>query len=202
MGTICVYEAVTLDGVMQAPGRADEDERGGFAHGGWAVGYDDDVLARFAQRAMAASTGMLLGVRTYYDLLRHWTAQPRPNPYTDALVDAPKHVVSRDPSTPLPYPNSTLHAGDAHLTVRRLKESWDGRLTVLGSGEVVASLDEAGLVDEYVLLVHPVVLGSGHRLFADEHRKDLRLVEAVPTTTGVLACRYAVDHPHPGSAPV
>ncbi|MCL1868922.1 MAG: dihydrofolate reductase family protein [Promicromonosporaceae bacterium] len=192
MGTISVYEAVTLDGVMQAPGRADEDDRGLFTHGGWAVGYTDDVLTSFAQRSMQGSTGLLLGVRTYYDLLRHWTAEAEPNMYTDALVDAPKHVVSRDPATPIPYPNSTLHVGDAHLTVRRLKETWDGRLTVLGSGELVASLDEAGLVDEYVLLVHPIVLGSGHRLFSQEHPRHLRLVEAVPTSTGVLACRYEV----------
>ncbi|ACZ29934.1 bifunctional deaminase-reductase domain protein [Xylanimonas cellulosilytica DSM 15894] len=195
MGTITVYEAITLDGVMQAPGRADEDTRGGFVHGGWAVGYDDDVLARFAGAAMAASTGLLLGGRTYVDLLRHWTAVEEPNPYTDALVGAPKHVVSRDGSTSLRYPNSTLHVGDAHSTVRRLKDAWEGTLTVLGSGELVSSLDAVGLVDEYVLLIYPILLGSGHRLFADEHRKGLHLVEAVPTTTGVLACRYAVGLP-------
>ncbi|WP_425954845.1 dihydrofolate reductase family protein [Xylanimonas sp. McL0601] len=197
MGTISVYESITLDGVMQAPGRADEDERGGFAHGGWGVGYEDDVLARFAGTAMAASTGLLLGFRTYKDLLRHWTAVTEPNPYTDALVSAPKHVVSRDASTDLKYPNSELHAGDAHLTVRRLRESWEGQLTVLGSGELVAALDAAGLVDEYVLLIYPILLGSGHRLFADEHRKDLRLIEAVTTTTGVLACRYAIGRLSP-----
>ena len=192
MGTIRVYESITLDGVMQAPGRPDEDTRGGFVHGGWAVGYEDDVLSRFVAAAMAQSTGLLLGLRTYEDLLRYWTNVPGPNPYTDALVNAPKHVVTRDGSTELRYPNSTLHVGDAHLTVRRLKESWEGALTVLGSGELVVALDAAGLVDEYVLLVYPILLGSGHRLFADEHRKDLRLLEAVPTTTGVLACRYAV----------
>lgn len=192
MGTIRVYESVTLDGVMQSPGRPDEDTRGGFVHGGWAVGYEDDVLARFAGAAMAASTGLLLGLRTYEDLLRHWTSVPEPDPYREALVSAPKHVVTRDGSVTLRYPNSTLHVGDAHLTVRRLKESWDGVLTVLGSGELVVALDAAGLVDEFVLLIYPILLGSGHRLFSDEHRKDLRLVEAVPTTTGVLACRYAV----------
>lgn len=192
MGAIRVYESITLDGVMQSPGRPDEDTRGGFVHGGWAVGYEDDVLARFAGAAMASSTGMLLGLRTYEDLLRHWTGVAEANPYTDALLSAPKHVVTRDGSTELRYPNSTLHVGDAHITVRRLKDAWDGVLTVLGSGELVASLDAAGLVDEYVLLIYPILLGSGHRLFADEHRKDLRLVEAVPTTTGVLACRYAV----------
>lgn len=192
MASISVYEAVTLDGVMQSPGRPDEDTRGGFTHGGWAVGYEDDVLAGFAAAAMAESTGLLLGLRTYEDLLRHWTAAAEPNPYTDALVGAPKHVVSRDGSTYLRYPNSTLHVGDAHTTVRHLKEAWKGRLTVLGSGDLVASLDAVGFVDEYVLLIYPILLGSGHRLFADEHRKNLRLVEAVPTTTGVLACRYSV----------
>lgn len=192
MGTIRVYESVTLDGVMQSPGRPDEDTRGGFVHGGWAVGYDDDVLRTFTGAAMAESTGLLLGLRTYEDLLRHWTSVPEPNAFTDALVGAPKHVVSRDGSTHLRYPNSTLHVGDAHLTVRRLRESWEGTLTVLGSGELVVALDAAGLVDEYVLLIYPILLGSGHRLFSDEHRKDLRLVAAVPTTTGVLACRYAV----------
>ncbi|QAY63467.1 deaminase [Xylanimonas allomyrinae] len=191
MGTVTVYEHITLDGVMQAPWRADTDVRGGFAHGGWATGYDDDVLAQITATMLASSTGLLLGIRTYEDLLRHATTDA-PGPPPQELLDTPKHVVSRDPSTPLPYPNSELHAGDAHLTVRRLKESWDGTLTVLGSGELVQALDAAGLVDEYVLLIYPILLGSGHRLFAEEHHKDLRLLDATPTTTGVLACRYAV----------
>jgi dihydrofolate reductase len=191
MGTISVFESVTLDGVMQGLGRPDEDTRDGFRHGGWGDGYADEVIGEFAGSGMARTTAMLFGRRTYDDLLAHWTAVQEPNPYTDALVNQQKYVVSRDARAELPYPNSTLLAGEATDTVARLKEETEGVLTVIGSGELVRSLHREGLVDEYILLAHPIVLGSGTRLFGDGERVDLTLEESVTSTTGVVIARYS-----------
>ncbi|HKH07744.1 MAG TPA: dihydrofolate reductase family protein [Agromyces sp.] len=191
MATITLFESVTLDGVMQAPARADEDTRGGFTEGGWAVPYQDEVAMRFAGERMATAGAMLFGHRTYDDILGFWTATPDPNPFTEALVASPKYVASRDPGTELGYPNSTLLAGEAADTVATLKGQVDGAVTVLGSGELVRSLLAAGLVDELVLLVHPIVLGSGATLFGDA-RVELDLQRSETTTTGVVIAQYAV----------
>ncbi|MFC4002478.1 dihydrofolate reductase family protein [Prauserella oleivorans] len=192
MATISAFASVTLDGVMQAPGRADEDARDGFRHGGWAAGYSDEVIGRFAAAGMGTTTALLLGRRTYDDLLGYWTAMPEPNPFTEALVTQPKYVVSRHEHVQPGYPNSTLLAGEAAETVARLKKEVGGALTVLGSGELVRSLHAAGLVDEYVVLVHPIVLGAGTRLFGDGDRVDLSLADSLTSTTGVLLARYRV----------
>lgn len=192
MGTIRIFESVTLDGVMQAPGRADEDTRDGFRHGGWADGYTDEVIGQFAGSGMARAAALLFGHRTYDDLLHHWTSVTEPNPFTESLVNQPKYVVSRDAGTRLAYPNSTLLAGSAAETVARLKDEIDGGITVIGSGELVRSLHAAGLVDEYVLLIHPLVLGSGTRLFGDGERAGLTLEESLTSTTGVMIGHYRV----------
>ena len=112
---LVVINHVTLDGVMQAPGRADEDTRGGFRHGGWAVPHNDDVMARaLGQRMGRPDGGLLLGRRSYEEMLRSWNA--RGGPYKDALNNAPKYVVSSNPATKLDWPNSTLVRGDIPLT--------------------------------------------------------------------------------------
>ncbi len=193
MGTISVFESVCLDGVMQAPGRADEDARGGFRHGGWGVGYADEVTGKFVGATMGRTTAMLFGRRTYDDLLSYWTSVVDPNPFTEALVNSRKYVVSRDADTELAHPNSTLLAGDARATVARLKDEVDGVICVLGSGALVRSLHAAGLVEEYVLLIYPIVCGSGTRLFGEGERADLTLEEAVTTMTGVMIARYRVN---------
>ncbi|MCK2221520.1 dihydrofolate reductase family protein [Actinomadura sp. ATCC 31491] len=194
MGTISAFESVSLDGVMQGPGRADEDTRDGFRHGGWGVGYADEVTGRLAGSGMARTTALLFGHRSYDDLLRHWTSVAEPNPFTDSLLKQRKYVVTRDEGAELAYPNSTRLAGEAVETVARLKAEVDGVITVIGSGALVRSLHAAGLVDEYVLLVHPVVLGTGTRLFGagDGGRTDLVLEESVTSTTGVVVTRYQV----------
>jgi dihydrofolate reductase len=191
MATITVFESVTLDGVMQAPGRADEDTRGGFTNGGWAQPYQDEVAMRFAGEGMSEDGALLFGHRTYDDLLGFWTTTPDPNPFTDVLVSTPKYVASRDGGTELGYPNSTVLAGDAADTIATLKPDVDGAMTVLGSGELARTLFAAGLVDELVLLVHPLVLGSGTTLFGDAPI-DLDLRRSVTTTTGVIIAQYAV----------
>jgi dihydrofolate reductase len=191
VATITVFESVTLDGVMQAPGRADEDTRGGFTEGGWAAPYQDEVAMQFAGERMSMAGAMLFGHRTYDDVLGFWTTTPDPNPFTEALVASTKYIASHDPGTELAYPNSTLLAGEAGDTVAVLREQVDGGITVLGSGELVRSLLAAGLVDELVLLVHPLVLGSGATLFGDA-RVELDLRRSETTTTGVVMAQYAV----------
>jgi dihydrofolate reductase len=191
MATITVFESVTLDGVMQAPGRADEDTRGGFTDGGWALPYQDEVAMQVAGEGMAEGGAMLFGRRTYDDLLGFWTTTPDPNPFTDMLVRSPKYVVSHEPDVALAHPNSTLLAGDAADTVAELKQEFDGTLTVLGSGQLARALFAAGLVDELVLQLHPLVLGNGTTLFADA-RVELDLRRSIPTTTGVIIAQYAV----------
>lgn len=190
MSGICATESISLDGVMQGLGRADEDTRGGFAHGGWGEGYQDHVMGEFMAEGMAAEGVMLFGRRTYDDLMRAWTG--RTGPITDHLVGVQKYVVSRSGDTALGYPNSTLLAGEAVDTVAALREDHGGNITIIGSGELVRALHAAGLVDTFVLLIHPVTLGSGTRLFGAADRRDLRLERSVVTTTGVIIARYAV----------
>ena len=193
MATICVTESVSLDGVMQSPGRSDEDERGGFVHGGWADGYADDVAMELMGEGMAESAGMLLGHRSYLDLLGHWTTTPEPNPFGDYMTQTPKWVASRSAETVLAYANSTLLVGEATETVTALKEQVDGQLTVIGSGELVRSLHAAGLVDQFFLQIHPIVLGAGKRLFEEGDRADLHLERSATSTTGVLIAQYAAE---------
>jgi dihydrofolate reductase len=187
VGKVVVFTSVTLDGVMQAPGRPDEDRRGGFQRGGWAVPYNDEVMAGVAGEGMANPGSLLLGRRTYEDFYSFWPHQTD-NPFTEVLNNTRKYVASRTQSGPLPWSNSTLLDGDAADAVAELKQQED--LMVLGSGELVQSLRRGNLVDEYVLLIHPLVLGSGRRLFPDGPAAELRLVKSVPTTTGVIIATY------------
>ncbi|UYQ60965.1 dihydrofolate reductase family protein [Streptomyces peucetius] len=192
MGVISVFESVTLDGVMQGVGRADEDTRGGFHHGGWGEGYADEVIGRFAGSSIGRTTAMLFGRRTYDDLLGYWTSVPEPSPFTEALVNQRKYVASRHAGPRPAFPNSTLLSGEASETVTALKRDVEGVITVLGSGDLVRSLRSTGLVDEYVLLIHPIVLGAGTRLFDEGERADLVLEESLSSTTGVVIARYRV----------
>lgn len=190
MATISVFQSITLDGVMQGPGRPDEDTREGFTHGGWADGYQDEVSMQFAGEGMSRTGAMLFGHRTYDDLLHHWTTTPEPNPFADVLVGSPKYVVSRSADTELTYPNSTLLAGDAVDRVRSLKGEVDGTLMIMGSGALIRSLYAPGLIDEYILHIFPIVLGSGATLFAKGTRTNLTLTRSVATTTGVIIAQY------------
>ena len=186
MSHITVINNLTLDGVMQAPGRPDEDRRDGFEHGGWAAPYYDDVLGRAMAERMARGGALLLGRRTYEDFASFWPRQTD-NPFTPVLNERRKYVASTTLEEPLPWENSILLRGNAIDAVAGLDED----LGVLGSGEVVRALLRAGLVDELVLTIHPLVLGSGQRMFADDGTlAAFRLVDATPTTTGVLIATY------------
>jgi len=189
MREISVTEHLTLDGVMQAPGRPDEDTRGGFEHGGWAIPNNDEVMARVMGQGMARGGPLLLGRRTYEDFYGFWPHQ-KDNPFTDVLNDVEKFVASRTLTEPLTWDNSTLLKGDAADAVKELKEQPGKDIGVLGSGELVQSLIRHQLVDEYLLMIHPLVLGSGRRLFPDGVHSRLRLVDSVTTTTGVVIATY------------
>jgi dihydrofolate reductase len=192
MGKVVVVENVTLDGVMQAPGGADEDMRGGFRHGGWARPYADRIMAETMAKGMGADGAMLFGRRTYEQFHGFWSKQTDGNPYTEVLNRKHKYVASRTLAGPLPWQNSSLLEGDAADAVAALKRDVEGDLVVLGSGELVTSLARAGLVDIYTLSIHPLTLGTGMRLFAEgeDAYRTLELLEAVPTTTGVIVATY------------
>ena len=190
MGKISVINHVSLDGVMQAPGRADEDARDGFEHGGWAHRNTDEVMGRVMGEGMARGGPLLFGRRTYEDFYGFWPKQTD-NPYTEVLDRARKYVVSRTLSEPLPWSNSTLLRGDVAESVAALKRESEQDIGVLGSGELVRTLQQHGLVDTYVLMIHPLLLGSGRRLFADDGSyAELQLTDSVTTTTGVVIATY------------
>jgi dihydrofolate reductase len=190
MRKVVVTTNVTLDGVMQAPGRADEDVRGGFEHGGWALPYEDEIKAKAMGQGMAQTGAMLFGRRTYEDFFAVWPNRTD-NPFTEFLNGVQKYVASTTLTEPLPWQNSTLLHGDAADAVAELKRRPGPDLAVIGSGELAQSLARRGLVDEYVLLIHPLVLGSGRRLFPDgAPAARLRLVDSLSTGTGVVIATY------------
>jgi dihydrofolate reductase len=193
MRRIVATISLTLDGVMQAPGRPDEDRRGGFEHGGWARAYNDPVMMKAMGQGMAQAGPLLFGRRTFEDFFAVWPER-EDNPFTEVLDNSQKYVASRTLREPLPWQNSTLLSGDAAERVARLKEQPGKDIVVLGSGDLLQTLMRHGLVDVYVLLIHPLVLGRGRRLFTgDVHRTALRLVDSVTTTTGVVIATYHPD---------
>jgi len=197
MRRIVATVSLSLDGVMQAPGRPGEDPRDGFEHGGWAIGYHDPVMMQAMGEGMAEGADLLFGRRTYEDFFGVWPGRTD-NPFTEVLDNSQKYVASRTLREPLPWQNSTLLEGDARESVARLKEQPGKDLAVLGCGDLMQSLMRHGLVDAYVLLIHPLLLGRGRRLFRDEApRAALRLVKSVTTTTGVVIATY---HPERSGA--
>ncbi|MFE7802384.1 dihydrofolate reductase family protein [Nocardia sp. NPDC057440] len=191
MSRIIAVESLTLDGVMQAPGRVEEDLRDGFRHGGWAHRYNDPVQARVLGEHMATHQGALLfGRRTYQDFYGFWPNQTG-DPVSAVLDKTEKFVASRTLTEPLPWQNSTLLPGDAVRTVVELqREQPDRDLVVLGSGNLLQSLMRHDLVDEYLLMIHPILVGSGRRLFEGTDLGELRLTTSVATTTGVVIATY------------
>jgi dihydrofolate reductase len=193
MGKLIVVENVTLDGVMQAPGGADEDTRGRFPYGGWARPYADHALAqKMGFKGTGEDGALLFGRRTYEQFYGFWSKQTDGNPYTEVLNRRRKYVATRSLAEPLLWQNSSLLKGDAAEAVPALKRDVEGDLVVLGSGELVRSLARAGLVDVYTLSIYPLTLGTGTRLFTEgEYAYGmLELVEAVSTTTGVIIATY------------
>ncbi|MFE4541165.1 dihydrofolate reductase family protein [Arthrobacter sp. NPDC056727] len=187
---VLVVNHVSLDGVLQGPGRPDEDTRNGFRHGGWAAegANDPEMFAAMGER-MGQDFAWLFGRRSYEDMLAYWNQAG--GPFKDGLNGTRKYVASSNPDAELRWPNSTLLSGEVPAAVAALREQPGGNLVIMGSGQLIRSLLPHGLVDELFLMIHPVVLGSGHRLFGpDDEAHRLRLVDSTPTATGVLMVTY------------
>jgi dihydrofolate reductase len=193
MGKLVVNESLSLDGVMQGPGAPDEDRSGGFEHGGWAMPYFDDSMLAVASEGMGSTGALLLGRKTYEIFAAYWPNQSDDAPFASFLNNIPKHVASTTLKEPLAWANSHLIVGDVADEVRTLKEGSEQDLLILGSGRLAQTLAEHGLVDEYQLWVHPIVLGSGKRLFPDgSPNTPMRLVDSKTSGTGVLLLSYRV----------
>jgi dihydrofolate reductase len=187
MNKVVVFMNLTLDGVMQAPGRREEDLRGGFQHGGWAQPYA-------AMTAAGESTpnfgSLLLGRKTYEDFYGFWPKQTG-SPFTEVLNNMQKHVVSTTLSEPLAWSNSALIKADIPGAVVRLKAGEGKDIVIMGSGELIQTLMKHNLIDRYVLLIHPLVLGSGRHLFTDGGTlASLHLVSSTTTPKGVVVAVY------------
>jgi dihydrofolate reductase len=194
MPRIVVSEFLTLDGVMQAPGDPDEDRSGGFDHGGWQLAYFDEIFGSTMMEAFAATGGLLLGRNTYEGFARHWPNQPADDPVAGAMNGFQKYVVSTTLTEPLAWQNSTLIKTNVEGEVAKLREGSGKEIQVIGSGELVQTLIRHDLVDVYRLMVHPLVLGAGKRLFRDgTPLTRFRLVDSKPTSTGVLILTYEPD---------
>ncbi len=194
MSKIIVHLGLTLDGVMQAPARPDEDTRGGFKYGGWSVPYVDPVFADGVREGNAQKRAFLFGRRTYEDFYSVWPKRTDGNPFTEVLNNYQKYVASTTLKEPLPWINSTLLKGDVPSAVGALKEHLDMNLIVLGSGVLIRSLIKHNLIDEYAISIHPLVLGSGSRLFSDGCPfANLKLIDTKTTKTGVIIATYRPD---------
>ena len=190
MRPVVVSTFLTLDGVMQAPGGAEEDTEGGFRHGGWQGPHFDEAAGRIIDAEIATVDALLLGRKTYEIFAAYWPHAPQDDPVARKLNSVPKYVWSRTLDR-VEWHNSTLVRGDLVEEVTRLKEQpGTGILSVTGSGRLAQSLMQHGLVDEYSLWFHPLVLGSGKRLFDEVPRMEMELVDLQRTPSGIVILRY------------
>jgi dihydrofolate reductase len=191
MSKIFVMNHMSLDGVMQGPGRADEDTRGGFTQGGWAEPRSNEEVAAATQKRVMEAGGMrlLLGHRSYADMLAYWNE--RGGPFKDGLNGSQKYVVSRSSKASLPWPNSTLVSGDIPKLIAELKSQDGPDLCIMGSSELIHLLFKRGLVDDLLLFIHPILLGAGLRLFPkDGEPETLELLSSTSTTTDIVISHY------------
>jgi dihydrofolate reductase len=194
---VVVNEFMSLDGVVQAPGAADEDTTDGFRHGGWHLGYFDELSQKWVLDGIVEAGGYLLGRRTYEIFAGYWPhAGEEEQVIAEPLNTKPKYVASTTLTDPLEWRNSTLLQGDVADAVAALKEEDGADLQVSGSTQLVQTLVEHGLVDEFRFMIDPVVLGGGKRLFRDDGQlRHLRLVDSQVTTTGSILATYAPGEP-------
>jgi len=187
---LIVAEFITLDGVIQAPGAADEDPEGGFVHGGWTQPYwHDDIGTHFFQ-AMTEADALLLGRRTWQGHGAAFDPLPAGDPFGDAMNGVHKYVVSTTLKSASAWRNSTLINGNVVQAVRELKEQPGKNILTDGSSVLIHTLVENDLVDEYALHVYPIVLGSGKRLFPDGKRINMELIDSQSLSSGVVFQRY------------
>ncbi len=194
MRKVIVSEWMSLDGVVQAPTAPDEDTSGGFEHGGWHMRYLDDLSQNWVVEGLARAGGFLLGRRTYEMFAAYWpTASEEEQVVAQPLTAKPKYVASTTLAEPLPWQHSTVLQGDVAEAVAALKKEDGGDLYVLGSTQLVQTLIEHDLVDEFRLMIDPVVLGTGKRVFGDGRGgpRSLQLVDSQVATTGAILATYA-----------
>jgi dihydrofolate reductase len=190
MRRLTVSEFVSLDGVMQAPGGAEEDTEGGFAHGGWTGPYwNDDLGANFLQEISQYDT-LLLGRKTWQTHAEAFEPMPVGDPFGDVMNNLHKYVVSTTLKSATAWRNSTIIRQNVVDEVRKLKELPGKNIYVDGSSVLVHTLAQSDLVDEYSLLVFPIVLGSGKRVFPDGFYSGLKLIETKSFPSGVILLRY------------
>ena len=195
MRNIVVSEFVSLDGVLQAPGGANEDTDGNFANGGWTAPYwHDDIGAHFGE-VMSGSDTFLLGRKTWQ--IHGGTFEPMEpgDPFGDVMNGMPKYVVSNTLTSADAWRNSKVISGDIMPQVRALKEQPGKDIIIDGSSVLVHSLAENDLIDDYWLVIYPLALGGGKKVFADGARLNLKLIEARPLPSGVIITHYTVDRP-------
>ena len=193
MRKVIANEWMTLDGVVQAPSYPDEDVTGGFGHGGWHARYFDDLSMNWVIENVRRAGGYLLGRGTYEIFAAHWPNAPQEQQMlAEPLNGLPKYVASTTLDEPLGWQNSTLLRGDLGAAVRALKAEEGNDLHIIGSPGLVQSLLVLGLVDELRLMIDPLVVGGGKRLFHDDgaHR-PLRLADSQVTSTGAIIATYA-----------
>jgi dihydrofolate reductase len=195
MRKIIVSEFVSLDGVMQAPGGADEDRDGGFAHGGWTWPYWHDEIGAHFGATMGECDAFLLGRKTWQGHGAAFEPMEAGDPFGDLMNAMPKYVVSTTLTSTSAWRNSTLIRDNVVAAVRDLKAQPGKHILIDGSSVLVQTLIPHDLVDEYHLLVYPVVLGGGKKIFPDDVRVNLRLLEARPIPSGVVLMRYAPERP-------
>jgi dihydrofolate reductase len=193
MRKVIVQVWMTLDGVVQAPGAPDEDATGGFRHGGWSLRYFDDAAMEWAAANVTGAGGYLLGRRTYQAFAAHWpNASEEEQVLAEPLNTRPKYVASTTLTEPLEWQNSTLLKGDVAEAVADLKQEDGGDLLAIGSTRLVQTLVERDLVDELRVMVDPLLVGGGKRLFAsDGALRPLRLLDSRVTTSGAILATYA-----------
>jgi dihydrofolate reductase len=192
MRRVIVSEWMTLDGVVQSPSGPGEDPGGGFAHGGWHMPFVDATFMRWVVETVTSASAYLFGRRTYEIFAAHWpTASAEEQVLAVPLGTRPKYVASTTLNEPLAWQSSTLLQGDVAQAVAALKREEGGDILVVGSTELVRTLLEHGLVDELRLIIDPVIVGGGKRLFHDDGAlRQLRLVDSQVTATGALIVTY------------
>jgi dihydrofolate reductase len=191
MRAISVTMNVSLDGVVQGLGRPDEDIRGGFTHGGWGTWHQDEVLAQEMGKGMSRPGDMLLGRRTWQDFITAWGQREDGNPVSTHLNAVTKYVASSTMENADAWQNSVLLHGDAVRTVAKLKAQDGNDLAIVGSAVLVRGLHAVGLIDQYTLVIHPLTLGSGARMFeGPAPLTQFTLTSSVTTTTGVIVAHY------------
>lgn len=193
MRKLVAVEFLSVDGVMQGLGSPDEDRDGGFDHGGWGAPYGDVMHEVVDPAGLGATSAYLFGRRTYDKLAAFWPFQPDDNPMAASLNSSPKHVATRTRPA-LDWTGTVPLHGELTEAVRRLKSEGEGDVVILGSGDVVRQLLAAGLIDELRLFIHPLLLGTGKRLFGDVPAPQaLRLTSVGTTSKGTVAAVYALD---------